>query len=162
MISSFSPGAMGLLTPIQSLLEDDQVSEILINRPQEVFYEKAGRLEVLLIPELTERHLAHVFQLIASESEQILDEAHPLLSASLSDGSRVQLVLSPTSVYPTLSIRRKIVRSFLLKDYEKSQFFENGKKFSLKEDLDNLPEEEQQLAQLYYNQDWPEFIKKSI
>ncbi len=162
MIAGFSPGAMGLLAPIKSLLEDDQVSEILINRPEEVFYEKAGRLDVLLIPELTERHLAHVFQLITSESEQILDEAHPLLSASLSDGSRVQLVLPPTSLYPTLSIRRKVVKNFLLNDYEKSHFFDNGKCFSLKESLDSLPEDEQSLAKLYQLRQWPEFIRKSI
>lgn len=162
MISGFSPGAMGLLAPIQSLLNDDQISEILINRPEEVFYEKAGHLKMRLVPELTERHLIHMFQLIASESEQILDEEHPLLSASLSDGSRVQLVLPPTSLYPTLSIRRKLVKNFVLHDYEKNDFFKSAKTFSNKETFDSLPEEEQLLASLYRNQYWPEFIKKAI
>ena len=162
MMACFSPGALGLLSPIQSLFEDDQVSEILINRPQEVFYEKAGRLGILEVDQLTERHLTHVFQLIASESEQILDDAHPLLSASLNDGSRVQLVLPPTSIYPTLSIRRKVVKNFFLQDYEQNNFFKNGQRFSLKESLEILPEEERQLATLYRDQDWPEFIKKSI
>lgn len=162
MSIGFSPGAMGLLAPIQSLLDDDQISEILINRPEQVFFEKEGRLEVIAIPALTERHLMHLFQLIASESEQILNETHPLLSASLSDGSRVQLVLPPTAVYPTLSIRRKVVKNFLLHDYEKNNFFHNAKAFSLKETLDSLPEDEKQLVILYRDQQWPEFIKKAI
>lgn len=162
MIAGFSPGAMGLLAPIQSLLQDNQISEILINHPQEVFYEKSGCLDFLSIPELTERHLIHLFQLIASESEQILDEQHPLLSASLSDGSRVQLVLPPTSIYPALSIRRKVVKNFLLNDYEESNFFDNAKKFSMNENLNDLPEKEQMLVQLYHQQSWPEFIKKAI
>ena len=162
MSSGFSPGAMGLLAPIQLLLEDDQISEILINRPKEVFYEKAGCLESLLIPELTERHLFHLFQLIAGESEQILDEAHPLLSASIKDGSRVQLVLPPTSLYPTLSIRRKVVKNFILQDYEKNHFFKEAKIFSQHKTLASLPENEQQMAKLFRELDWAEFIKKSI
>lgn len=162
MITGFSPGAMGLLAPLQPLLEDDQISEILINRPQEVFYEKTGCLKALSVPELTERHLAHVFQLIASESEQLLDEEHPLLSASLSDGSRVQLVFPPTSAHPTLSIRRKVVKNFKLQDYEESKFFDESKKFSLKESLESLPEDERQIATLYHQGSWAEFIKRSI
>lgn len=162
MSVGFMPGAMGLLAPIQTLIDDDLISEILINRPQEVFFEKAGQLESVSAPELTEQHLTHVFQLIASESEQIFDEEHPLLSASLSDGSRVQLVLPPTSKYPTLSIRRKVVRNFQLNHYEESGFFKNAKLFSLHETLASLPEEEQQLAVLYHAQQWPEFIRKAI
>ncbi len=162
MISRFSPGAMGMLAPIQALLDDDQISEILINRPQEVFFEKSGKLKAFAVPELTERHLSHIFQLIASENEQIFDEEHPLLSASLSDGSRVQLVLPPTSVFPTLSIRRKIVKNFVLEDYEKTDFFNHAKGFSFKESLEDLPEEERSLFQLYHDNNWLEFIKKAI
>lgn len=162
MISGFSPGAMGLLSPIGFLLEDNEISEILINQPQEVFYEKSGCLERRSIPELTERHLLHLFQLIASESEQILDEAHPLLSASLSDGSRVQLVLPPTSLYPTLSIRRKVVKNFILQDYEKNNFYHAAKPFVAGGTLTALSAEEQQLAKLYRECHWPEFIKQSI
>lgn len=158
----FSPGAFGLLSPIQTLLEDHAVSEILINRPQEVFFEKKGRLEALSVPELTERHLLHLFQLIASENEQILNETHPLLSASLKEGSRVQLVLPPTSLYPTLSIRRKIVKNFTLHNYEETNFFNNAKKFSLQTQREDLPCEDQELITLYKNNEWAEFIKKSI
>ena len=84
----FAPGAMGLLAPIAHVLDDSQVSEILINRPQEVFVEKEGQLVPISVPIFTESHLNQLFQLMASESEQILNETHPLLSASLSDGSR--------------------------------------------------------------------------
>jgi type IV secretion system protein VirB11 len=153
---------MGLLAPIQVLLDDDEISEILINRPQEVFFEKSGKLKSLPVAELTERHLSHIFQLIASENEQIFDEEYPLLSASLSDGSRVQLVLPPTSVFPTLSIRRKVVKNFIFQDYEKTNFFNYAKGFSLKESWKDLPEEERSLVRLYHDNNWLEFIKKAI
>lgn len=162
MIACFSPGAMGLLAPIKKLLDDNQISEILINRPEEVFFEKDGKLKYIDVPELTERHLLNLFQLISSESEQILNEEHPLLSSSLSDGSRVQLVLPPTSLFPTLSIRRKVVQNFIFNDYEKIGFFNYASQFFLKNELINLPEEEQWLVKLYRHKNWLEFIKKSI
>ena len=48
----FTPGAMGLLAPIQTLLDDNQVAEILINKPGEAFYEKEGGLHLIAVPEL--------------------------------------------------------------------------------------------------------------
>lgn len=162
MVMQFSPGAFGLLSPIQFLLEDNAVSEILINRPQEVFFEKESRLKALSVPELTERHLLHLFQLIASENEQIFNETHPLLSASLKDGSRVQLVLPPTALYPTLSIRRKIVKNYTLQNYEETNFFSHAKTFSLQVRREDLLPEEQELMNLYQQHAWGEFIKKAI
>ena len=103
----FTPGAMGLLTPIQALLGDNQIAEILINKPGEVFYEKDGGLHYVAVPAFTTMHLTQLFQLIASSSAQVLNETQPLLSGNLPDGSRVQCVLPPTAKYPTLSIRRK-------------------------------------------------------
>lgn len=158
----FSPGAMGLLAPIQCLLDDDQVSEILVNKPQEVFYEKAGQLHALAVDAFTESHLLQLFQLIAHHSAQILNEAHPLLSASLPDGSRVQCVLPPTAKYPALSIRRKVVKNFLLKDYEQTNFFNEATKFSTEENLHQLPDAEQTLAKAYQAEDWANFIKLAI
>ncbi|MBP9727111.1 MAG: P-type DNA transfer ATPase VirB11 [Gammaproteobacteria bacterium] len=158
----FGPGAMGLLAPLQPLLNDNQISELLINRPQEVFYEKDGQLTAMDIPELTETHLKHLFQLMASENAQILNETHPLLSASLNDGSRIQCVLPPTAKHYTLSIRRKVVRHLSLEQYEKNAYFDEAKAFSTRGGLSSLPEEEQELAKCYHAHDWATFIRKAI
>jgi type IV secretion system protein VirB11 len=158
----FTPGAMGLLAPIQTLLDDNQVAEILINKPGEAFYEKEGGLHLIAVPEFSATHLTQLFQLIASFSAQVLNESHPLLSASLPDGSRVQCVLPPTAKYPALSIRRKVVKNFLLNDYEKINFFNSAKGFSTKEDLQKLPASEQQLVGAYKREDWPAFVKLAI
>lgn len=159
---SFGPGAMGLLAPIQFLLDDTQISELLINRPQEVYFEKDGQLTPVEVPAFTDSHLNHLFQLMANHSAQVLNETHPLLSASLSDGSRVQCVLPPTAKHYTLSIRRKVVRNLSLHHYEENQFFNEAKAFSTYGGLTSLPEEEQQLAKLYQTTNWPSFIKKAI
>ncbi len=158
----FGPGAMGLLAPIQFLLDDTQISELLINRPQEVYFEKDGQLTAIAVPDFTDGHLSHLFQLMASHSEQVLNETHPLLSASLSDGSRIQCVLPPTAKHYTLSIRRKVVRNLSLNHYEENQFFNEAKAFSTHGGLTSLPEEEQLLAKLYQEKNWPNFIKKAI
>jgi type IV secretion system protein VirB11 len=158
----FAPGAMGLLEPIAHLLEDNQISEILINHPKEVFFEKEGRLTPVVISEFTESHLNNLFQLIAGESQQMLNETHPLLSASLSDGSRIQCVLPPTAKYPTLSIRRKVVRNLTINQYEENAFFSEAKSFIAQGGFNDLPTEEQALAHLYQQKDWAAFVKKAI
>lgn len=154
-MSGFAPGAMGMLAPIQALLEDQAISEILINKPGEVFYEKEGKLLAISVPLFTEIHLYHLFQLIASESEQMLSEEQPLLSASLSDGSRVQCVLPPTAAYPTLSIRRKVVRHLSLSDYEQTNFFQHTV-------LTDDQHCEQTLISLYQQRNWASFIRTAI
>lgn len=158
----FAPGALGLLAPIQPILDDDQVSEILINKEKEVFIEKEGQLKLICVPEFEHRHLDHLFQLMATESEQIFNEEHPLLSASLADGSRVQLVLPPTAKQHTLSIRRKVVRDMSLEKYQEANFFKEAKAFSTEGGLHALPETEQQLVKLYQANDWPAFVTQAI
>ena len=101
-----SPGSAGLLAPLYELLEDGQVSEILVNKPQEVYVERAGILEQFNMPVLTTSYLRRLFALIANENKQTLSENSPILSGNLQDGSRVQLVIPPASLNETLSMRR--------------------------------------------------------
>ncbi|MDF1931647.1 hypothetical protein PGH45_18500 [Legionella pneumophila] len=63
----FSPGATGLLSPLLDFLEDEHISEILINKPQEVFIERHGQLIRFDIPVLTPQYLRCLFLLIANE-----------------------------------------------------------------------------------------------
>jgi len=152
-----------LLNPINHWLADKTVSEILINQPQEIWVEQGGQLKRFAIPEFKELYLIRLFQLIANTNEQRLNENFPLLSGSMPDGSRVQLVLPPTAVYPTLSIRRKVVRHLSLDDYKASNFYENATPFD-KDALstDNLNHHEQALLAAYEQQDWNAFIRLAI
>ncbi|HAT8156457.1 TPA: hypothetical protein JA357_02445 [Legionella pneumophila] len=119
----FSPGATGLLSPLQDFLEDEHVSEILINKPKEVFIERHGQLTRFDIPVLTSQYLRRLFLLIANENKQTLSESTPVLSGNLADGSRVQLVIPPASLYETLSIRKFSLKQVSFDEYKTKGFF---------------------------------------
>ncbi len=162
-MTHYRPASEGLLEPIKKFLDDSLTSEILINRPQEIYVEKQGRMERYEVPAFNERTLLTLFQLIANENHQEISEANPLLSGSLLDGSRVQLVLPPTSKYPALSIRRKVAQKRELADYEQEGFYEKafGAKVEARTLVDLSPSE-QKLATLYHEKAWPAFVKQAI
>ncbi len=163
MRGQFAPHAKGLLAPLAPWLEDSQVAEILMNRPGEVYIEKEGTLTQVSVPAFDERTVYRLFQLIANENAQVLNEKMPLLSASLHDGSRVQIVLPPTAKYPTLSIRRKVVRHYCLEDYEEQRFYQEAVPFELHGDMrSQLSADEKHLIQLYQQQQWDGFIRRAI
>lgn len=160
--AEYAPDSTGLLAPLKPYLDDVEVSELLVNKPQEIYIEKSGVLSAHKVPELTPRTLKLLFQFIANENEQTLSSAQPLLSASLKDGARVQIVLPPTARYPTLSIRRKVVRHMKLEDYDE-QYFTHAVHASIKpETMNNLAQDEQDLLSLYQACNWPKFIKQAI
>lgn len=162
-MSQYTPGSVGLLAPIQTWFEDRAVSEILLNRPEEIWVEKHGQLTSVVVPAFQEAHLNRLFQLIANENGQRFSKATPLLSGSLQDGTRVQLCLPPTAKYPTFSIRRQVVRHLSLADYEKNDFYSETKFASLdEEDFDQLPETEKSLICHYGEANWPAFVKQAI
>ena len=72
-MGNFAPSATGLLAPLQPWLEDSAVSEILMNKPGEVYVEKAGELARFEVPTFSERAVAMLFQLIANENNQALN-----------------------------------------------------------------------------------------
>ncbi|MGV2814729.1 P-type DNA transfer ATPase VirB11 [Phyllobacterium sp.] len=109
--------------PLQSLLERQDVIEICINEPHRVFVEYgSGALQAgmvaLNLPELTRERICFMAERVAAASHQFVNEEEPLLSASLPDGSRVQVVLPPAAPHGgAIAIRRKIVRDLSLSDY---------------------------------------------
>lgn len=162
-MANYAPNSAGLLEPLKKWLDDFKVSEILINKPSEVYIEKESVLNKYNVPELTPRFLNMLFQLIANENSQELNSKKPLLSGSLEDGSRVQLVLPPVAKFHTLSIRRKVIKNFSLKDYAKIGFYKTADKFDInKNSFDILPKKEQDLIMLYREANWPEFINLAI
>lgn len=159
----YAPHSEGLLAPLKPWLDDNAVSEILLNKPQEVFVEKGGVLKHVDVPELTEQTVDMLFQLIANENQQALSPQQPLLSGSLMDGSRVQLVLPPTATHYTFSIRRKVVRDFSLDTYKEKKFYQKVMPFDIKATpFDNLAESEKRLLHLYQQHHWDAFIRLAI
>lgn len=159
----FTPGADGMLSPLKPFFDDTQVSEILINKPGEVFVERLGTMEQHLIPRLDAMHLKRLFTLIANENGQCLSTSSPLLSGSLSDGSRVQLVIPPAAKNYTLSIRRPSIKKLCLADYRASSFYQGTRAFYLDEDLDSaLSEPEKELINIHQQGGWADFIELAV
>lgn len=162
-ISHYAPTSVGMLQPLSAFLDDVHVNEILINEPHIVFVERYGSIEKHEVPALTERHLYTLFQLLASENQQLLDDAHPMMSGSLLDGSRIQLIIPPTSKMPAMSIRRKVSRHQILSDYESMQYYKNTTAAGVtQEAIQALSTSEQALLCLYQAKEWSEFIKKAV
>jgi type IV secretion system protein VirB11 len=148
-----TPGALGLLSPIAELLNDPQVSEIMLNQPGEVFYEKHGVFYQMLVPDFSSYLLEHLFQLIAFESQQALSDKQPMLSANLLNTCRIQLVLPPTALFHCFALRKQSIEPLSLKDY-----YERGM-FCL---AANPLHDKASLAQLYSNSDKYEFLLEAI
>ena len=113
----FAANSRGMLSPIQSWLDDDAVSEIMINRPQEVWVEKNGSVIKHHVPAFNHYHLSNLLQLLATENHQSLNQNCPILSGSLMDGSRIQCVIEPVSMSPVIAIRRQIERKPRLDEF---------------------------------------------
>ncbi len=95
--------------PIRPLMEDKTVSEIMINGPRQVYIQKNGHIELSDVKFDDDRHLVHTIQkvLAASGSGRRVDESSPYVDFSLSDGSRVNVILPPLSlVGPVMTIRK--------------------------------------------------------
>lgn len=162
MKACYSSGAVGLLAPLQDFLDDEQVSEILINKPQEVFIERQGALLRFDIPVLTTQYLRRLFTLIANENKQCLSESSPILSGNLHDGSRVQLVVPAAALHETLSIRKFSLKNLTFNDYAGLGFFAKAQGVNLDSgSLIDKPDEDT-LQRLYNTNNWPEFLEQAI
>ena len=158
----YSAGSVGLLAPLHDFLQDGQVSEILINKPEEVFIERDGIMLRFDIPVLTSQYLRRLFTLIANENKQSLSAACPLLSGNLFDGSRVQLVIPSAAQYETLSIRKFTLKNRSLDDYSKQGFFSKAVGFHLETNAACDEVSEDTLNGLYQAKNWSEFIAQAI
>ena len=95
------------LGPLEPLLQDPTISDILVNGAKEVFVERAGVLEETRIAFKDNAHLMHIIDKIVSAVGRRVDESSPMVDARLADGSRVNVVIPPLAIDgPHLSIRR--------------------------------------------------------
>lgn len=95
------------LGPLEPLLRDNTVSDILINGAHMIYVERRGKLELTNVRFRHNAHVLHVAQRIASSVGRRVDESSPMLDARLADGSRVNVVIPPLSLKgPCISIRK--------------------------------------------------------
>jgi len=95
------------LGPLQPLLLDDSINDIMVNGPNHTFVERGGKLVEVPVHFRDWAHLTGVCQRIAASVGRRVDEASPMVDARLKDGSRVNIILPPLSIRgPALSIRK--------------------------------------------------------
>ena len=95
------------LGPLEELLSDPSISDILVNRHDQVYVEREGRLQETDIVFRDDRHLAQIIERIVSAVGRRIDESSPMVDARLKDGSRVNAIIPPLALDgPVLSIRR--------------------------------------------------------
>ena len=114
----FKAAVENYLGPIVPLLEDDSVSEILINGPNDIFVEKGGKLEKTSITFDDEYSLRAAVNNIAQSVGRRIDDENPRLDARLPDGSRIAVVIPPCARNgTTVSVRKFTQTSITFKDY---------------------------------------------
>jgi pilus assembly protein CpaF len=93
--------------PIEPLLDDDTITEVMVNGPQKVYIERSGRLEHTDIRFEDEDHVLRIIDRIVSPLGRRIDESQPYVDARLPDGSRINAVIPPLSLIgPILTVRK--------------------------------------------------------
>ncbi len=95
------------LGPLEPLLKDPSISDILVNKFDKVYIERGGRLQLTQVRFRDNGHLLHIIEKIVSQVGRRVDEAQPIVDARLADGSRVNAIIPPLTLDgPAMSIRR--------------------------------------------------------
>jgi pilus assembly protein CpaF len=116
MVQDIQDEIMGL-GPLQPLLTDPTVSDILVNGPNQVFVERRGKLELTDVVFSDSAHLMKIIDKIVSRIGRRVDESSPMVDARLPDGSRVNAIIPPLALDgPLLSIRRFAVVPLTIRD----------------------------------------------
>ena len=101
------------LGPLETLLQDDTVNDILVNGPKQIFVERAGKLQLTDITFKDERHLMRIIDKIVSAVGRRVDESNPYVDARLQDGSRFNAMVPPIAVDGSLVSIRKFKKDKL-------------------------------------------------
>lgn len=92
---------------LQELIEDEDITEIMINGTENIFIEREGKIEQLQKRFVSRAKLEDVIQQIVADANRIVNEASPIVDARLEDGSRVNIVLPPVAINgPIVTIRK--------------------------------------------------------
>ena len=95
------------LGPLEPLLKDETVTDIMVNGPSKTYVERKGKVELTDVQFRDDAHVLHVATRIVTEVGRRVDESTPLVDARLKDGSRVNIIIPPLAIDgPTISIRK--------------------------------------------------------
>lgn len=92
--------------PIEPLLRNESISDILVNSPSDIFVDIGGKVERAKIFFRNREHLMHVIRKLANSVGRRIDESTPIVDAYMPDGSRVNAIIPPAATEPSLSIRK--------------------------------------------------------
>jgi type IV secretion system protein VirB11 len=118
------------MAPLSDYLDEPDVFEVVINRPGEVWVETATGWRTHDVPEMTAARLDHLAKVVASWSRQVIDAQRPILSATLPNNGRIQIVLPP-AVAPglvSLTIRKPSTVSYSLAELQRRALFDSVKR----------------------------------
>ncbi|HXI45912.1 MAG TPA: ATPase, T2SS/T4P/T4SS family, partial [Candidatus Acidoferrales bacterium] len=105
------------LGPLEPLLRDDSVSEIMVNGPRQIYIERSGKLELTNVVFQNDDHVMRIIDRIISPIGRRVDESSPMVDARLTDGSRVNAIIPPLSlVGPVITIRKFAASPFTVDD----------------------------------------------
>jgi pilus assembly protein CpaF len=105
------------LGPMEPLLRDDSVSEVMVNGPRQVYIERAGKLELTNVVFQNDDHVMRIIDRIIAPIGRRVDESSPMVDARLTDGSRVNAIIPPLSlVGPVITIRKFAASPFTTDD----------------------------------------------
>lgn len=106
LFESIAADILGL-GPLELLLSDEDISEIMVNGPKKIFIEKKGKLTLSNITFQNDTHVLHVIERIIAPLGRRIDESSPMVDARLKDGSRVNAIIRPLALCgPTITIRK--------------------------------------------------------
>ena len=106
LVSDICDEILGL-GPIEPLLKDDSVTEVMVNGPKQVYVEQMGKLHLTNAQFHDNAHLMSIVEKIVAPLGRHIDEASPLVDARLPDGSRVNIIIPPLSLIgPCITIRK--------------------------------------------------------
>lgn len=146
------------LLPFKEIFAEDGVNELMINKPGEVWVEKKGDLRVEAVPEIDIDHLLGFGRLVAQSTDQRISEEFPLLSATLPNGYRIQVVFPP-AVEPNMAafaIRKGSTMHLTLDKYAEMGAFDNTSTKSLIDENDTI------LADYINKGNIKEFIRHAV
>jgi type IV secretion system protein VirB11 len=146
------------LNPLKKYFAQNNVSEISINQPKEIWVETGGDMTRYDVPELDLEHLKSLGRLVAQSTEQKISEEMPLLSATLPAGYRIQFVFPPACEANTvaISIRKQTIMNLDLDQYEAIGAFQNT---IVKHELNPV---DKRLRELLNAGNVKDFIKEAI
>ena len=95
------------LGPLERLLKDDTISEVMVNGPYSIYVERSGKLDLTEIKLRDDKHVLDLINRIVTPIGRRCDEASPMVDARLKDGSRVNAIIPPLALSgPTITIRK--------------------------------------------------------